>query len=112
MQCANMPNLFHNLIPHGIGQHCYAIFTALASVDSNGPARDIQVAHPQAQTLHGPKPTAIKQPHGQLRVATTCRQQALSLSTVEYHWNPAFGLGAHNVIEPGQINFQHMPIQE
>lgn len=92
-------------------QHRHPVLAALALAHDQLAARELQVLHAQAQRLQQPHDDAVHQRRHQTRRARHVQQQAAHLARRQHHRQPARRSRLHHLVEPGQIDAQHMAIQ-
>jgi len=87
-------------------------FPPLALAHHEFPALQRQILHPQAQPLHEAQSAAVEQACYQPGSALELRQQCTHLGTGQNHRQALGSNRAGDVGQPGQIDFQHVPVQE
>jgi hypothetical protein len=99
-------------------QHHHAVLGALAFAHDDGAALELDVLDAQAQALEQAHAGAVEQPAEQgqhvalLRLRASWREQAATSSGDKHHRQAALGARAADLAHPGQIEPQHLLVQE
>jgi hypothetical protein len=93
-------------------QHRHPILEALAVAHENLATLEIDILHPQAQAFHDAQTSAIHQPTDQGIGAFQPRKQRGNLGLRQHHRQAARGLGRLDIIEPRQLDTQHLTIEK
>jgi drug/metabolite transporter (DMT)-like permease len=97
---------------HAGRQHRHPILEALAVAHENLATLEIDILHPQAQAFHDAQTSAIHQPTDQGIGAFQPRKQRGNLGLRQHHRQAARGLGRLDIIEPRQLDTQHLTIEK
>ena len=99
--------------PHeGIGENRYPILAAFPVADHDLPPVDVDIMHPQPKTFEQPQSGAIEQtPHQPLRPGEKL-EQPVDLGMCENHRQPTGLLGPGDIVKPGHIALEHIPIEK
>jgi len=97
---------------HRGGQHRHAVLAALAGAHRDLVAPEVHVLHPQAQDFQQAQARAVQEQRQEARRAVEGVDDGLHLLPGQHHRDPPGSLGAHDVVEPGQLLLQDLAIEE
>ena len=93
-------------------QHCDGVLVALAAADDELVGREVDVLNAEAAALEPPEPGAVEQAgHGAWHALQPLEHRP-DLVAGEDDRQPVAALGTHDPVQPGQVDLQHIPVQE
>ena len=93
-------------------QHGGAILMPLAVADGELVRCEVHVLHPQATAFQQPQPGAIQQDRHEPRDAIEALEDGADLLARHDDGEPLRALRAYEVVEPGQLDAEHVAVQE
>jgi hypothetical protein len=94
------------------GQHRDAILVALAAANDDLVASDVDVLNAQSAALEDSETRAVKHASHQSRRAREAVEERAHLVAGEDDGKPRGPLGAHEVVEPRQLDTQHVAVEK
>ena len=102
--------------PQGFDQrgrkHRDPVLRAFAVADRDLPVAEIHVLHPKREALSQPQPRAVEQARHQPLGPFKPRKQRSHLITSQHHRHSHRALCALDSLHPGQLDLEHLPIEE
>jgi len=95
-----------------VGQHRHPVLETFPFAHEDLAARKVDILHPQTQTLHDAHAGAVEQPQDQAGGALDEHQQALDFFRRENDRQAFRSLRRFNVIQPRQLGYQYLLVEE
>ncbi len=111
-QFAPFPQMRVQIRLHRLRQHRHAILCALAVANRDLAPRKLDILHPQPDHLHQAHPGAIQQTPEQTIRSLHPRQHPPHLVACKHHRQTLRPFRPRHVVQPGQIDTQHLAIQK
>src|SRR5262245_64212548 len=94
------------------GKHRDPILVALAAANDDLVRGEVDVLDPEPAAFEDPEPGSIEQAGHETRHALEPIEDGSDLFTAEDDWQTPGAFGAHDLIEPGQRDSEHVPVEE
>jgi len=89
-----------------------AILAALAAAHDDLAVVELQVLHPQLQRFHHAEPAAVEHVCDQAILTFHCGENRASLRCRAHDRQVRRRLGAYDAVAPGQLDFEHLPVEK